>query len=130
MKFLSEEWTKKHKEMLETQFNKENRNNVELVEIYENCYGEDITIWISYKMVDGKLAHLERGEGEDKIPEATFRSFGDYEDYVAVCKGQLDPKKGIMTGKFTLEGNLLKAMAMLGTYMKVNECKKFPEIEF
>ena len=131
MKFLSEEWAEKHKEMLETQFSQETRANVELTEVYENCYGEEgKTIWIYYSMKNGRLGSMERGEGEENIPESTFRCFGDYKDYVLVIQGKLDPKKGIMTGKFTLEGNFLKAMSMLGTYMKTSECKKIPNTEF
>ena len=130
MKFLSEEWTAEHKKLLDAEFSKENRNNVELVEVYENCYGEDKTIWILYKMVNGLLGEFKRGEGDEDIPKASFRCFGDYEDYVSVAKGELDPKKGIMSGKFTLEGNLMKAMSMLGTYMKVTVCKRVPGMEF
>lgn len=130
MKFLSEAWCARHKEVLLSEFNKPNRNNVELTEVYEGCYGEDKTIWIYYKMVDGLLAEMARGEGEEGIHEATFRCFGSYDDYVKVIHGELDPKKGIMTGKFTLEGNLIKAMGMLGTYMKVSDCKKFAGTEF
>jgi len=131
MKFLSEEWAEKHKALLLADFKEENRSNVELTEVYENCYGEDgKTIWIYYSMKNGLMDKLERGEGEDNIPESTFRCFGDYKDYVRVVKGQLDPKKGLMTGTFTLEGNYLKAISMLGTYMRVTECKKVPDLEF
>jgi len=36
---------------------------------------------------------------------------------------------GIMTGKFKLEGNMMKAMGMLGVYAKVTEAKKVPNLE-
>ena len=131
MKLLSEEWFKKHKELLEAEFSQETRLNVELTEVYENCYGEEgKTIWIYYSMKNGMLDRMERGEGDENIPESTFRCFGDYKNYVSVVKGQLDPRTGIMTGKFTLEGNFMKAMSMLGTYMKTSECKKVPGVEF
>jgi putative sterol carrier protein len=81
-------------------------------------------------MEKGLLDFIERGEGEDDLPEAQFRCFGDYKNYVLVCQGKLDPNKGIITGKFTLEGNLMKAMGMLGTYGKVTKCKRVSGMEF
>lgn len=130
MKFLDEEWFEAHKTKLKEAFTEPNRSNVELIEVYENCWGEDTTVWIHYKMVDGLLGYSKRGEGDDNIPEAQFRVFGDYNNYVLVCQGKLDPNKGIITGKFTLEGNLMKAMGMLGTYAKVTACKNIDGMEF
>lgn len=130
MKFLDPEWFEKHHEKALALFNEPNRNNTELVEVYENCYGDDKTIWCHYKLTDGLITLFERGEGEDDIPEAQFRVFGDYDHYVQVCQGKLDPNKGIITGKFTLEGNLMKAMGMLGTYAKVTEAKKIDGMEY
>ena len=75
------------------EFCEKNRNNVELVEVYENCYGEDKTIWMHYKLEEGIPVIIDRGEGEDDIPEAQFRVFGDYQNYVDVCEGRLDPNK-------------------------------------
>jgi len=126
MKFLDANWFEEHKKLALTEFCEKNRNNVELVEVYENCYGEDKTIWVYYKLDEGIPVVIDRGEGEDSIPEAQFRVFGDYQHYVDVCEGRLDPNKGIITGKFTLEGNLMKAMGMLGTYARVTAAKKIP----
>ena len=131
MKFLSQEWFDKHVEALHTTFKDTNRNNTELVEVYENCWGEEgKTIWIYYQMKDGLVGKCERGEGEENLPAATFRCFGEYDDYVLVAQGKLDPKKGLLTGKFTLEGNLVKAISMLGTYMKVTECKRIEGMDY
>jgi putative sterol carrier protein len=130
MKFLDEKWFEEHKIKLAEEFNETNRNTVELIEVYENCYGKNLTIWIHYKMVNGLLGYIERGEGEDNIPEGQYRCFGDYENFVLVCQGKLDPNKGIITGKFTLEGNLMKAMSLLGTYAKVTKAKRIPGMAF
>lgn len=131
MKFLDQEWFEKHVEALKKEFSEPNRSNVTLVEVYENVYGEDgKSVWIHYVQENGLLKSCERGEGEDDIPEAQFVVYGDYADYVAVCEGRLEPSKGIVSGKFTLEGNLLKAMGMLGTYNRITECKKLEGTEF
>jgi len=130
MIFLDDEWFEKHIEKGKSEFNKPNRSNLDLVEVYENCWGGSSTIWIYYELKDGMLNKYEKGEGEDNIPDAQFRCFGEYKDYVRVCKGELDPNKGIISGTFTLEGNLLKAMGMLGTYGRLTEAKRIPGMEY
>lgn len=131
MKFLSPEWFEAHVAKIQEVFNEPNRSTVGLVEVYENVYGEeDNTVWIHYEQEKGLLKSCDRGEGEDDIPEGQFVVFGDYADYVRVCKGELDPSKGIVSGKFTLEGNLIKAMGMLGTYNQITECKKLEGTEY
>lgn len=131
MKFLDQEWFDKHVAALKSEFTETTRSTVGLVEVYENVYGEeDNTVWIHYEQKNGLVETCERGEGEDDIPSANFVVYGDYSDYVKVCKGELDPNKGIVSGKFTLEGNLLKAMGMLGTYNRITKCKKIEGMEY
>ncbi len=131
MKFLDSEWFKAHEQKLKDTFTEPNRSNVILVEVYENVWGEeDKTVWVKYTTVNGLPAGFDHGEGEDSIPDAPFRVFGDYGNYALVCQGKLDSTKGIVTGKFTFEGNLIKAMGMMGTYAKVTDCKVFPGMEY
>ncbi|HWQ75933.1 MAG TPA: SCP2 sterol-binding domain-containing protein [Syntrophomonas sp.] len=128
MKFLSEEWFIEFEKRCRDEFSKASNLSTELVEVYENFEGNR-TIWCLFKLENGLIAQFKHGEGEDSIPSALFRTFGDYPDYVKVLKGELNPKKGLMAGTFTLEGNMMKAMGMLGTYMRVTECKKVPGLE-
>ena len=129
MKYFSDEWYDAHKKLLEEAFTKPSNISAELVEIYENCE-DGQTRWIYYRVDKGQLSDMHRGEGEDTIPKAMFRCFGEFENYMKVMRGELDPKKGIMTKKFRLEGNMMKAMGMLGVYAKVTESKKVPGLEF
>ena len=128
MKYVSEEWFEEHKKLLAGMFTKPSNVSAELVEVYKNWDGNK-TAWVYYKVEKGLIADIKRGEGEDTIPKAMFRCFGEYENYAKVIRGELDPKMGIMTGKFKLEGNMMKAMGMLGVYAKVTEAKKVPNLE-
>jgi len=128
MKYCSEEWFEEHKKLLATMFTKPSNLSAELVEVYEHCEGNK-TVWVYYKVDKGLVADIKRGEGEETIPKAMFRCFGEYENYAKVIRGELDPKMGIMTKRFKLEGNMMKAMGMLGVYAKVTEAKKVPGLE-
>lgn len=130
MKLLSEEWFDAMVTKAKTEyFNKPNRMNFTYCEVYENCPGDEETVWTFFEMIDGMVGKTEIGYGEDDIPEATYRCFGDYEDYVRVLKGELDPNMGIVKGIFTLEGNLMKAMTMLGSYNNLTKSKRVDGLE-
>lgn len=128
MKFISKEWFVEHEKLLKAEFSKPSTSSAELVEIYQNC-DSDKTSWVYYRIVSGLLEEIKRGDGADNLPRAMFRVFGEYENFVSVIKGELDPKKGLMTGKFKLEGNMMKAMGLLGIYARITECKKVPGME-
>lgn len=128
MKFLSIEWFSEHERLLKSEFSRQGSVSAELVEVYQHWDGRG-SVWVYYNIVNGFLEKINRGEGEDNIPRAVFRVFGEYENYVSVLRGELDPKLGIMTGKFKLEGNMMKAMGMLGIYARITECKKIPDME-
>lgn len=130
MKFLSQEWFDAMVEQAKTKyFTKPNRMNMSYCEVYENCPGDEETVWTYFVMKDGMVGEARLGYGDDDIPEATYRCFGDYEDYVKVLHGELDPNMGIVKGIFTLEGNLMKAMTMLGTYNNLTKSKQFEGLE-
>ena len=76
------------------------------------------------------VKEITRGEGEDSVPDAAFRCFGDYKSYVSVCQRKLDPKMGILGGVFKLEGGVMAAMPMLPVYDKLTACKRIAGMEF
>jgi hypothetical protein len=128
MKFVSGEWFVEHEKLLKAEFSKPSTSSAELVEIYQNWDGGK-SAWVYYRIVSGLLEETKRGEGEDNLPKAMFGVSGEYGNYVSVIKGELDPKKGLMTGKFKLDGNMMKAMGLLGIYARITECKKVPGME-
>ena len=131
MRFLDDEWYAAHKAKIEEVFSSPGTLNTQLVEVYRNVWGEKgNTKWIKYVVVNTQIAGMTRGEGEDTVPDAAFRCFGDYSSYVAVCQRRLDPKLGILGGVFRLEGGVMAAMPMLPTYDKLTACKRLDGTEF
>ena len=131
MKFLDDEWYELHQKKTAEVFSVPGSLNTQLVEVYRNVWGvPGNTKWIKYVVEKTMITSITRGEGEDTVPDATFRCFGDYKSYVSVCQGRLDPKLGILGGVFKLEGGVMAAMPMLPTYDKLTACKKLEGTEF
>ncbi len=131
MKFLDDEWYEKHLEKIKQTFTEPGKLNTQLVEVYRNVWGEAGHVkWIKYVVENTQVKEITRGEGEDTVPEAAFRCFGEYKNYVAVCQRRLDPKMGILGGAFKLEGGVMAAMPMLPVYDKLTQCKRMENLEF
>lgn len=130
MKLLSQEWFDAMVTKAKTEyFTKPTRLSLSYCEVYENCPGDEETVWTYFELKEGLVEVAEIGYGEDDMPEADYRCFGDYDDYVRVLKGELDPNMGIVRGIFTLEGNLVKAMTLLGTYNGLTKSKRVDGLE-
>ena len=131
MRFLDDEWYKIHLEKIAQTFTEPGRLNTSLVEVYRNVWGEPGRAkWNTYVVENTMVKEITRGESEDTVPDATFRCFGEYKSYVAVCQRRLDPKMGILGGVFKLEGGVMAAMPMLPVYDKLTACKRVDGIEF
>ena len=131
MRFLDSDWYEAHLRMIGETFTEPGRLTTELVEVYRNVWGEaGNTKWIKYVVENTMVREITRGDGEDTVPEASFRCFGDYRSYVAVCEKKLDPKMGILGRVFTLEGGVVAAMPLLPTYDKLTQCKRIPCMEY
>ena len=131
MKFLDDEWYQIHVEKVSACFTEPGKLSTQLVEVYRNVWGEPgNTRWIRYEVENTQLKSITRGEGEDTVPDATFRCFGDYKSYVSVCQRRLDPKMGILGGVFKLEGGVMAAMPMLPVYDRLTQCKRIDGMEY
>lgn len=130
MRFLDDEWYAAHTAMIGREFIKPGKLNTSLVEVYRNVWGEaGHTRWIRYEVENTLVKEITRGEGEDTVPAAAFRCFGDYASYVSVLQRRLDPKMGILGGVFKLEGGVMAATPMLPTYDKLTACKRIPDMD-
>ncbi len=131
MKFLDGEWYEIHLKKIGETFTEPGKLNTSLVEVYRNVWGEaGNTKWIKYVVENTLVKEITSGEGEDSVPDAAFRCFGEYRSYVSVCQKKLDPKMGILGGVFKLEGGVMAAMPMLPVYDKLTACKRIEGMEF
>jgi hypothetical protein len=127
IKYLSPEWMEENKKRISDVFNKPTRVASSLIEVYENC-PDGKTMWVKMILKQGLLDLFEYGT--EDIPEATFKIFGDYSEYVKVLKGEKDPQVALMTGAFTLEGNLMTALSQIGIYKKLIKIRQEMDTEY
>ena len=129
LKYLSQDWMVESEKVMKEVFNKKSRVKTHLVEVYEDC-PDDIVRWVEFKIEDGFLTEFRNGEGDDDLPEATFRLYGSRQKYVDVLQGKLDPQTALVTGVFTLEGNFLKALSLIGLYKKIIKARQSLDTEY
>lgn len=133
MKFLSEEWFGATEKRVFESFKKPGKYSLTFCEVYENCPGENSTLWMLFEIEKGIVKSVKHGIGEPATYEYMGRA--DYKDHVRCCKGQLDPKKAVMSGVFKLQDNAsdggpMKTLALINMYMKFTEAKRVPGLEF
>ena len=109
--YLSEAWRERSEDALAEGLPPERMNHIttSLANVYKGCPdGADRYLYIEYE--DGYLTALDLGEGAP--PKAEFIVTGDYATFVQIAKGELNSQLGLMTGKLTLKGNMVKALKL------------------
>jgi putative sterol carrier protein len=71
--------------------------------------------------------HFEDGE---ELPETEFEYAGSYSNWLKVINGEIDPIKGILTGKMKLKGNKGKVMRAAKAAMELVKSAQKVETEF
>lgn len=128
VKFLSKEWADKMYEGLKKEFVEEGGVSLGFIQVVEETPdGEDH--WMEYTLDNSKFVDFKTGTG-DFDDSAPFKVFADYDTYERCIKGELDGKEGLMTGDFALEGNMAKAMALIGTYVRIESVQRSIDTEF
>lgn len=127
MKFLTEEWRTEFEAKLSDMFSAgktPTKLTLSLCETFgavPQLDGKDF--WYKYTLVDGVITKIECGYGLDTAPKADYVSYADYETTKGIMTGEIGIAKALTGKKIKLEGNLLKALKMLDTYSKVQDCK-------
>ncbi|MEM0139132.1 MAG: SCP2 sterol-binding domain-containing protein [Ferroplasma sp.] len=113
VKFPSEEWAEEYVKKLNSNagYNEAGESGGRLItfviESDENCKGN----WFLYfDLKTGKCVSSKTGTDESSVPASTFKYKGKYSNWVKLIKGEIDPIQGLMTGKFKLEGSMIKIM--------------------
>lgn len=127
VKFLSNEWYELLKEGLKKEFTVTGGVSLAFTQVVENAPTDDEP-WIRYELDNSIFKDLTMGTGD--YPECPFVAFADYGTYKRVVEGDLDGSEGLLTGEFTLVGNMAKAMALLGTYNRIEAVQRSIQTEF
>ena len=133
MKFLTDEWFDTVAANAYKLLNKSGKMSFRFCEVYENCPGEHPTAWICFTVENNLLKGVEHGYGE--TPQCDYFAKGKYQDHIKVCKKQLDPKKSVINGTFSVEDRQggtspLKLMNLVSMYTKLVEAKQIPGVEY
>lgn len=127
IKFLSPEWEKKMQELLAAEFTKKGGVTTEFLQVVENC-PDGKTRWMLASIKKSIMVSYNLGEGE--LPEANFKAFADYSTFEKVIKKELEGGKALVTGEFRLEGNMVKALGLIGTYNRLEAAQRSIPTEF
>ena len=111
--FPSEEWAKEYVEKLNSNSayqaaGKTWDDSIIFVVDPDDAYKEFWYMYLDLKA--GKCVKYRSGSEEKDMPVSTFKYKGKYSNWVKLIKGEIDPIQGLMTGKFKLEGSMMKIM--------------------
>ena len=106
MKFLSQEFLDKQKELAQGM---PERPQANIVMQFVVTGAPDGDIRYYQKWENGLL--VESSLGETPEPEVTMTT--NYEDSVAISKGELNAQQAFMTGKIRATGNMAKLMSLM-----------------
>lgn len=112
-KFPSEEWLNLYVERLKTNENYKDSARDWEGDITFVCKGDgklqgDIAMWLD--LYHGDCRGAKYFPNASDAPKSAFRYIGPYENWVKLIQGQIDPLQGVLTGKFKLEGPMMKIM--------------------
>lgn len=112
-KFPSEDWVKEFTEKLsgnETykQAAKSWEGDITFVCSRDDSFESDVAMW--FDLYHGECREAQYFDSVDDAPKSAFRYKGPYKNWVRLIHGEIDPIQGVLTGKFKLEGPMMKIM--------------------
>lgn len=127
IKFLSPEYKDALEKLLREDFSKPSSLTTTFCQIIQGCPdGKDR--WVLYGVDKGIMSAFDIGEGD--APEATYRVAGPYQVYVDLIHGKTNGKTCLITGKLKLEGNMTRALGLLGAYTRIENNQRSIDTDF
>lgn len=113
VKFPSEEWVQEYAKKLNENLAYKDAGKTwegDIVFIVEKDEAFPKTVYIYLDLYHGECRAAKYAESLDQIPKAAFTYRGSYSNWRKLIDKQIDPIQGILTGKFKLEGSMMKIM--------------------
>ncbi len=110
--FLSTEWLKEVERLIRSRINPEviNYATTSVLTVFQNC-PDGTEKALLFQTLKGEFTRIEViGK---PYPQCEFAVSGEYQNFLKVFNGTLDPMVAIMGGELHFQGNMLRAMGMV-----------------
>ncbi|EQB70073.1 MAG: SCP2 sterol-binding domain-containing protein [Candidatus Thermoplasmatota archaeon] len=132
-KFPSDEWAKEYVEKLNSNpaygdAGKTWDDSITFVVQPDETYKDYWYLYLNLKA--GKCIDSAVGKEEGDVPKSSFKYMGKYSNWVKLIKGEIDPIQGLMTGKFKLDGSMMKIMRYTNAAKEMVNTAKMVDTQF
>ena len=112
-KFPSEDWTKEYMAKLNANASYEDAGKnwegpITFVVQKDESYSGDAYIYLD--LYHGKCREARYSQVESDLPKPENKYSGPYGNWRKLINGEIDPIQGLLTGKFKLQGSMMKIM--------------------
>lgn len=112
-KFPSQEWVKEYEEKLNSNANYEDAGRkwegaITFIVEPDKVFEKEAYIYLD--LYHGKCRESKFSTSLNDLPTAEFRYRGPFTNWMKLINKEIDPIQGILTGKFKLEGSMMKIM--------------------
>ena len=112
-KFPSDEWVKEYMDKLNSNADYQDAGSkwegaITFVILKDDTFKDDAYIYLD--LYHGKCREARFSNSITDLPKSEFKYIGSYGNWRRLIDGEIDPIKGILTGKFKLEGAMMKIM--------------------
>ena len=134
MKFLSDEWIKKAKEITTEKLDPEKdlkKATTSLLNIIENIPpdGRSVCFFISVK--NGNIEEFIINNTDSLLnKEAEFVVTGNYDTFVQILKGEMSTTIALIKNRIKIKGDKVKALKFVKPMDKFNSCLREIETEY
>ncbi|MHB1493545.1 MAG: SCP2 sterol-binding domain-containing protein [Thermoplasmataceae archaeon] len=131
-KFPSEEWAKAYFEKLNANSDyKDSARDWEgdITLVINEDQGLEVNAYLYLDLYHGTCRKYIFTTDPDQIPKSEFTYSGKFGNWRKLINGEVDPIKGILTGKFKLKGSMSKIMRYTkAAKLMVNTASQVPSV--
>ena len=134
MKFLSNEWIKKAKEITAEKLDPEKdlkKATTSLLNIIENIPPEGASIYFFISVKNGVIEEFVIDKSDSTLDkEAEFVVTGNYDTFVQILKGDMSTTIALIKNRIKIKGDKVKALKFVKPMDKLNSCLREIDTEY
>jgi putative sterol carrier protein len=132
-KFPSEEWAKEYSEKLNSNPNYEDagknwEGSITFVVEKDSAFDKDSFLYLD--LYHGKCRNAVFSFAESDLPKPEYKYIGPYSNWRKLINKEIDPIQGLLTGKFKLQGSMMKIMRFTKAAKEMVSTASTVETEF